>query len=68
MPGIAYYCGSKFALEGVSDALGKEVASLGIAGVSLDRWYRFCWKWLLVFCLIGGAFVVAGVAINYGPF
>ncbi|WP_159227862.1 SDR family NAD(P)-dependent oxidoreductase, partial [Pseudomonas aeruginosa] len=31
MPGIAYYCGSKFALEGVSDALGKEVASLGIA-------------------------------------
>ncbi|HBO1215541.1 TPA: oxidoreductase [Pseudomonas aeruginosa] len=31
MPGIAYYCGSKFALEGVSDALGKEVAGLGIA-------------------------------------
>lgn len=31
MPGIAYYCGSKFALEGVSDALGKEVASLDIA-------------------------------------
>lgn len=31
MPGIAYYCGSKFALEGVSEALGKEVASLGIA-------------------------------------
>ncbi|MCD2842593.1 oxidoreductase [Pseudomonas aeruginosa] len=31
MPGIAYYCGSKFALEGLSEALGKEVASLGIA-------------------------------------
>ncbi|MEN1586201.1 SDR family NAD(P)-dependent oxidoreductase, partial [Pseudomonas aeruginosa] len=31
MPGIAYYCGSKFALEGVSEALGKEVAGLGIA-------------------------------------
>ncbi|QWT18628.1 oxidoreductase [Bacillus sp. NP157] len=30
MPGIAYYCGSKFALEGISEALGKEVASLGI--------------------------------------
>ena len=30
MPGIAY-CGSKFALEGVSEALGKEVAGLGIA-------------------------------------
>ena len=25
MPGIAYYCGSKFALEGISEALGKEV-------------------------------------------
>jgi len=31
MPGIAYYCGSKFALEGISEALGKEVESFGIA-------------------------------------
>jgi NAD(P)-dependent dehydrogenase (short-subunit alcohol dehydrogenase family) len=31
LPGIAYYCGSKFALEGISEVLGKEVASLGIA-------------------------------------
>ncbi|RZF28505.1 oxidoreductase [Paraburkholderia sp. UYCP14C] len=31
MPGIAYYCGSKFALEGISEALGKEVKSFGIA-------------------------------------
>lgn len=31
MPGIAYYCGSKFALEGISEALGKEVKPLGIA-------------------------------------
>jgi NAD(P)-dependent dehydrogenase (short-subunit alcohol dehydrogenase family) len=30
MPGIAYYCGSKFALEGISDALAKEVASFGV--------------------------------------
>jgi len=30
MPGISYYCGSKFALEGISEALGKEVSSLGI--------------------------------------
>lgn len=30
MPGIAYYCGSKFALEGISEALGQEVATLGI--------------------------------------
>ena len=30
MPGIAYYCGSKFALEGISEALGKEVHAFGI--------------------------------------
>jgi NAD(P)-dependent dehydrogenase (short-subunit alcohol dehydrogenase family) len=31
MPGIAYYCGSKFALEGISEVLSKEVSHFGIA-------------------------------------
>jgi len=31
MPGIAYYCGSKFALEGLSEVMSKELAPLGIA-------------------------------------
>ncbi len=30
MPGIAYYCGSKFALEGISDALSQELAPFNI--------------------------------------
>jgi len=35
MPGITYYCGSKFALEGISEALGKEVKALGIRVTAL---------------------------------
>lgn len=35
MPGITAYCGSKFALEGISEALGKEVKSLGIRVTAL---------------------------------
>lgn len=30
LPGIAYYCGSKFALEGISEVLGKELRSFGV--------------------------------------
>ena len=30
MPGIAYYCGSKFALEGISDTLSKELSPFNI--------------------------------------
>jgi len=54
MPGISFYCGSKFALEGISESLGKEVAGFGIrvtalapgqfrtdwAGRSMDRTAR----------------------------
>ncbi len=35
MPGITFYCGSKFALEGISEALGKELAGLGIRVTAL---------------------------------
>jgi len=34
-PGITYYSGSKFALEGISEALGKEVRHLGIRVTAL---------------------------------
>jgi short-subunit dehydrogenase len=30
MPGIAYYCGSKFALEGISETLGKELKDFNV--------------------------------------
>jgi len=35
MPGLSFYCGSKFALEGISESLGKEVASFGIRVTAL---------------------------------
>ncbi|MGJ4898917.1 MULTISPECIES: oxidoreductase [unclassified Bradyrhizobium] len=35
MPGISFYCGSKFALEGISESLGKEVAPFGIRVIAL---------------------------------
>ena len=44
MPGISFYCGSKFALEGISEALGKEVAALGIHVTALAPG-QFCTDW-----------------------
>jgi NAD(P)-dependent dehydrogenase (short-subunit alcohol dehydrogenase family) len=35
MPGISFYCGSKFALEGISESLGKEVAPFGVRVTAL---------------------------------
>jgi NAD(P)-dependent dehydrogenase (short-subunit alcohol dehydrogenase family) len=35
MPGISFYCGSKFALEGISEVLGKELAGFGIKVTAL---------------------------------
>jgi len=35
LPGISFYCGSKFALEGISETLGKEVAGFGIRVTAL---------------------------------
>jgi NAD(P)-dependent dehydrogenase (short-subunit alcohol dehydrogenase family) len=35
-PGVSVYCGSKFALEGISEALGKEVKGLGIAVTAVE--------------------------------
>ncbi len=36
MPGLAYYHGSKFALEGISGSLGKEVKGFGIAVTAVE--------------------------------
>jgi short-subunit dehydrogenase len=36
MPGISFYCGSKFALEGISSSLGKELKPLGIFVTALE--------------------------------
>lgn len=47
---------------------GVLMASIGIGGISLDRWYKFIWKWIAMWCCIAAVFVIIGVAINYGPF
>lgn len=44
------------------------IASIGYAGITLDKWIKYAWKWLLAFMLVGAVFVVIGVGINYGPF
>jgi NAD(P)-dependent dehydrogenase (short-subunit alcohol dehydrogenase family) len=36
LPGIAYYHGSKFALEGISESLGKEVKGFGIHVTAIE--------------------------------
>ena len=36
LPGLSYYHGSKFALEGISESLGKEVKDLGIKVTAVE--------------------------------
>jgi NAD(P)-dependent dehydrogenase (short-subunit alcohol dehydrogenase family) len=36
LPGLSYYHGSKFALEGISESLGKEVKDLGIKVTAIE--------------------------------
>ena len=36
LPGLSYYHGSKFALEGISETLGKEVRDLGIKVTAIE--------------------------------
>jgi NAD(P)-dependent dehydrogenase (short-subunit alcohol dehydrogenase family) len=36
LPGLSYYHGSKFALEGISESLGKEVRELGIRVTAIE--------------------------------
>jgi NAD(P)-dependent dehydrogenase (short-subunit alcohol dehydrogenase family) len=36
LPGLSYYHGSKFALEGISESLGKEVGELGIKVTAVE--------------------------------
>ncbi|RYX85637.1 oxidoreductase [bacterium] len=36
MPGIAYYCGSKFALEGISEVLAQEVKGFGVKVTAIE--------------------------------
>lgn len=43
MAGISFYCGSKFALEGISEALGKEVAGFGIRDSTRPRPASYGW-------------------------
>jgi short-subunit dehydrogenase len=48
MPGISLYCGSKFALEGISSSLGKELKSFGIFVTALEPGqFRTDWGWPL---------------------
>jgi short-subunit dehydrogenase len=44
LPGIGYYCGSKFALEAISETLGKEVKDFGIRVSAIaPRQFRTDW-------------------------
>lgn len=47
---------------------GTLMASIGFAGITLDRWLKFVWKWALLMVLVGAIFVIIGVSIGYGPF
>ncbi|MGP9799032.1 YfcC family protein [Halomonas sp. 86] len=47
---------------------GTLMACLAIARVSYVEWFKFVLPLVLIWIVIGGAFVGVAVAINYGPF
>ncbi|MFG6666407.1 YfcC family protein [Halomonas sp. HNIBRBA4712] len=52
----------------VTPLSGTLMACLAIARVSYIEWFRFVLPLVLLWIVIGGAFVGVAVAINYGPF
>ncbi|KXH80826.1 hypothetical protein AU377_08780 [Sporosarcina sp. HYO08] len=43
------------------------VVICGIAGIPIDRWYRFLWPLFLSILAMEIVFIIIAVAINYGP-
>lgn len=64
---LAFQFGEGF-LDSVIPTSGVLMAQLAIAKIPWPEWFRFVWRLIVIWMIIGIFFLLVATAINYGPY